>query len=105
MDRLKEELDLLDRNGAYAQSVRDRGAHGDRTKPYGGRLENWYIQHVARPDGAAYFAGELSDDPNARWRNGQHITTSGVIGYKDGDTKIETRNTLYDLGKPYEKEN
>lgn len=93
----KENIMINEQNEAYAQTIAERKARGDNTKPYGGRLEQW---SSFNNNGIEYFSGNLHADPSGRWSPGQYIRTSGVLGYTNGDKVIETRNTHYDLGDP-----
>ncbi|MEK0324101.1 MAG: hypothetical protein QQN63_00200 [Nitrosopumilus sp.] len=97
-------IKLQDKNKAYRDTVNARRASGDTTKPYGGRLENWVRHTGSTIEGRAdyvFFSGDIYDDPNLRWSEGQLISTSIVTtDYRDGDSSIETMNTLYTLGEP-----
>lgn len=66
-------------------------------KPHGGRLENWVVNsHVYNGQPYITLAGNLHDDPQGRWRDGQWVTTSYIVRWRGG--KVETRNTIYALG-------
>lgn len=66
-------------------------------KPHGGRLENWVINTHSR-NGFVYvtLSGNLHDDPQDRWPEGQWVTTSYIVRWRG--SKVETRNTIYALG-------
>ena len=67
-----------------------------------GRLENWKTDpHLS------ILWGDCYDDVHKRWEDGTWIHTSYVKGLyemdlREGD-KIITRNSVYLLGKPYDK--
>lgn len=81
------------RNLAHAHEVSNRPEGSE--KPFGGRLEEW----CGFPNQS--FSGRIYDDPNDRWIEGHRLETSTIVRkYKeDGKEYIETRNTIYELGK------
>ncbi len=65
----------------------------DLNKKYGGIIQNWYSF------GTTVY-GNLHNDPQERFEDGSFIHTSKVIKFDQENKKIETLNTLYDLGEP-----
>lgn len=61
-------------------------------KVYGGRIENW-----SELCGSVW--GNLYDDPNKRFQDGTDIRTSRIVYLDYENNKLETLNTIYDLGK------
>lgn len=59
-------------------------------KYVGGTLENWYIVGLS-------VTGDLFGDD--RWSDGQQVTTSYVVNLDVDKGYLETRNTVYGLGK------
>lgn len=70
-------------------------------KSYGGRLEDWYTSHP-QAHGQYVIFGLLHDDPNSRFGpDGTSVRTSIVVHMNKAETKVETLNTLYKLGKKH----
>ena len=69
-------------------------------KKYGGRIEGWRISNW-NASGIQVAAGNLYDDPQERSIEGDFIRTSVVVKVFENNTKLETLNTIYDLGEPY----
>ena len=76
---------------AIATAVHDAG------KPYGGQIEQWYFGF-----GQSVY-GFLYGDPMQRWEDGTPIHTSYIVGIKENQTILETRNTIYLLGTKRDK--
>lgn len=68
-----------------------------------GRLENWYVSQVTEKE--LVVNGNIYNDIRNRWEDGTHIHTSGVKNswFEEGDL-IDTRNSIYLLGKKYKEE-
>lgn len=64
-------------------------------KPIGGRLENWYKN-------GAVVNGFIYEDPRNYFRDGEFIHTSYIVSIDTTKGYLETRNTIYMLGKPKE---
>jgi len=63
------------------------------SKPYGGRIENWYVNTLGS------ISGNLYDDPRQRFNEGAFIDTSYVVKLDEELANLETRNTVYDIGE------
>jgi len=63
------------------------------SKPYGGRIENWYVNTLGS------VSGNLYNDPMQRWDEGERIVTSYIVKLDEELANLETRNTVYDLGE------
>jgi len=63
------------------------------SKPYGGRIENWYVNSLGS------VSGKLYNDPMQRWDEGESIVTSYIVKLDEELANLETRNTVYDLGE------
>ena len=63
----------------------------DVNKKYGGVIKNWYSDGVV-------VRGDLYGDPNQRFPEGTFIRTSKVVDIDLENMKVETLNTIYDLG-------
>lgn len=74
------------------------------TKKYGGRLERWWKVPVPEyadrygPNLGFVVMGRLGDDPTGRGFGEGLVQTSLVVTFSS--VRIETLNTIYDLGKP-----
>jgi hypothetical protein len=72
-----------------------------------GRIENWSIDSDF-VDGYTVVRGHVHDDVRGRWREGQYVRSSALVGdcfdhLKEGDI-VRTLNSKYLLGKPKQKE-
>ena len=67
-------------------------------KKYGGKLENWKVVDWCKSTGETVVHGNLHDDPNQRFPEGTEVRTSSVIHLDYENMKLETSNTVYDLG-------
>lgn len=65
-------------------------------KKHGGRLEQWWIDTALT--GSHILRGNLYDDPQQRWPEGEKIHTSKIQVLDISEAKLETLNTIYDLG-------
>jgi hypothetical protein len=69
-------------------------------KKYGGKIEQWYvIQH----GDVSLVWGNLYNDPGRRFGEGAFIHTSKVVKLDIENKKVETLNTIYDLGNESEE--
>lgn len=78
-----------------AQSVADTAIVSKvatKAKKPTARLENWSVVY----DG---LRGEIYDDSQKRWPNGEVIRTSALVHLDTRKKYCETRNTIYRLGK------
>ena len=72
------------------------------TKKTGGRLENWNTTH------AGYVIGIIYDDPRGDggegydFRDGNFVATSQIVKLDEQNGILETKNTIYTLGKRME---
>lgn len=81
-------------------------------KKYGGVLHSWrkhhlgskysqeYLDQTYGPNLGFIVTGTLHHDPTGRFGKGP-IQTSLVV--KFSETQIETLNTIYDLGEPFDQ--
>lgn len=68
-------------------------------KRQGGKLNNWY-KFACCPDGSDFvIKGQVSGD--AKWDEGEYLTTSLVMRVNENDNTIETLNTIYTLGNKH----
>lgn len=81
------------------------------SKKYGGRIENWWKQEFTQEQRAQFdqlyghnlgfvIHGNLGEDYKKRGLGFGPIRTSLVVRFTP--TQIETLNTVYDLGDPFE---
>lgn len=92
-DRIKEYEEFYYNEFPWATPV---GGAERSEKKYGGRFENWTAV-------GKVVWGNLYDDPQERFREGEYIHTSYIVDVAwDRENEIgtiETRNTIYELGK------
>lgn len=63
------------------------------------RLEDWEIFEYGG-NNIIMAHGDIYDDENGRFDDGENIRTSYLLGINDDLTEIHTRNNVYKLGKP-----
>lgn len=69
----------------------------DVNKKYGGVIKNWSkVNNVIVGDDV--IVGNIHEDPNERFEEGTFIHTSRVVDIDLENFKVETLNTIYDLG-------
>jgi hypothetical protein len=67
-------------------------------KRYGGKLENWKVVDWCKSTGETVVYGNLYNDPAQRFLQGAVVRTSSVIHLDYENMKLDTANTIYDLG-------
>lgn len=74
-----------------------------------GRIENWYegnpYGYASLDGGTMCIFGEVYDDPRGRFEDGDSIRTSGIVKLDEENNTVETRNSIYTLGKPRGEDN
>ena len=73
-------------------------------KKYGGKLENWKVVDWCNSLGETVVYGKLYNDPAGRFPDGEVVRTSYVVKLDYENNKLETKNTIYDLGKPWSRD-
>lgn len=66
------------------------------------RLENWEVYPYFPGSQSEVLVAEGDIYNDKRWPDGTHIYTSAVKNLADDETSLQTRNTLYQLGKKLE---
>lgn len=71
--------------------------YNEVTKPYRGVIENWRVVDWCYSTGQKVVSGFLFGDD--RYEDGTSIRTSEVVKLDYENKKLETLNSMYDLGK------
>lgn len=66
-------------------------------KVFTGRLENWVVTPLGTKGSIVW--GDLYEDVNKRWCEGENIRTSLIIEINEAEGWVQTRNSLYKLGQ------
>jgi len=73
----------------------------NNTKPFRGRIENWKVDSLyALSSGEQCIIGKIFGDED-KFEDGTFIRTSAIIQLDYEDKKLETINSIYELGKEY----
>ena len=69
-----------------------------KTKPFRGVIENWKVVDWCKSTGEKVVTGAIFGDED-RFEDGTFIRTSAIVKLDYENKKLETLNSLYDLGK------
>lgn len=70
------------------------------SKRIGGTIENWRIIDYFG-NSSDVIVGTVYGDDN--WPDGFYLRTSLIVNISEDKTEVETLNTVYKLGKPYQE--
>lgn len=72
----------------------------EQTKPFRGTINNWRVLDHYYSTGGQVVAGNIFGDED-RFEDGTLIRTSSIVKLDYENNKLETLNSIYDLGKEY----
>ena len=72
----------------------------EKTKPFRGVIQNWKVVDWCYSTGEKVVKGNIFGDED-RFEDGTFIRTSAIVKLDYENKKLETLNSLYDLGKEY----
>lgn len=72
----------------------------EQTKPFRGTINNWRVLDYCYSTGEQVVVGNIFGDED-RFEDGTLIRTSSIVKLDYENNKLETLNSIYDLGKEY----
>lgn len=70
------------------------------SKKFRGAIENWKVVDWCKSTGEKVVTGNIFSDED-RFEDGTFIRTSAIVKLDYENNKLETLNSIYDLGKEY----
>lgn len=72
----------------------------EKTKPFRGVIQIWKVVDYCKSTGEKVVTGNIFGDED-RFEDGTFIRTSAIVKLDYENKKLETLNSVYELGKEY----